>query len=361
MAAALLHDVGITPFGHLMEEGFRYASLSFDHEQRLGDIFRGEVEVGNVNYQLFRGRPLGTRSVLARREWLDLRFNLTDIFRAIRGETVLGPLISGTVDLDNIDNVCRMAYHIGLRFRPDLPIGLIEAFYFERDRLCFDEDHLPCLIEWLDLRRRLYTVLMSNPTDFIAKAMLVEAIRRALIGHGNHGPTLEVGDWRMTDAELLQRLAGFKPSASLVDRLERGDLHRLVGPYWVGADASVGNPFTPERSYEHRRALASRLGTTVDETLVYLIKDKRVRLIDNLYVGRRHRGSAAQVRTFGEASRLVLFGVAVGQDIPRAFDADAVVASYLREASGSEVRLYRVDTFAAEIGETPPDPQFQLF
>src|SRR5689334_29998 len=46
IAAAMMHDVGITPFGHLMEEAIVLSGEQFDHERRIGQIFVGEAGTG---------------------------------------------------------------------------------------------------------------------------------------------------------------------------------------------------------------------------------------------------------------------------------------------------------------------------
>lgn len=359
--AALLHDVGITPFGHLMEEAFRYAGKPFDHERRLSEIFSGGEEVGGMHYQLFRGREIGTRSVLTRREWDGLRIGLQDVFRVIRGDTALGKLINGTVDLDNIDNVCRMAYHIGLRFEPDLPVSVAAGFFVEQGELCFDEDSVAALEEWFELRRRLYSVLMTNAGDFVAKAMMIEAIRRAIDGDGNNiPPVLHVDDWRLTDTELQHRLGTYEPSQDLTDRLARGDLYPLVGMFWVEAPEPPSDLFSPERSDEHRAAIADELGTSIRETLVYMIKDKRVRKVDNLCVGKRGAIENAEPRVFGSSSRLVLFGVAVERETSLTRGAENRLAAYLEAVSGASVRACRIESFREEISGRSNEPQLPL-
>ena len=55
LSAALLHDVTITPFGHLMEEALRYAGRAYDHERRLEEVFLGR-SVGH--------RQAGARAVV---------------------------------------------------------------------------------------------------------------------------------------------------------------------------------------------------------------------------------------------------------------------------------------------------------
>ena len=214
--AALLHDVAITPYGHLMEEGFAYAEMRYDHERHLLQILQGETEHGTHDYQIFRGLSVGFRKVLSRRPYDTLGILPADVMQIIQGKGWLGPLVNGSIDLDNIDNVCRMAYHIGIPHRRELPLALTQAFVVRNGSICLHGDHLDAINEWLRLRYRLYNVLMTNPTDFSAKAMLVEAIRLALIGTANAPPVLSTSTWSYTDSEFVQLLRAYKPTSELV-------------------------------------------------------------------------------------------------------------------------------------------------
>ena len=51
----------------------------------------------------------------------------------ITGKGTLGKLLSGTMDLDNIDNVCRLAYHMGIFNNKTLPIELAKSIWIEDD------------------------------------------------------------------------------------------------------------------------------------------------------------------------------------------------------------------------------------
>src|SRR4051812_16739817 len=155
--AALLHDVAITPFGHLMEEGFAYAEMQYDHEGRLLQILQGEAEHGTIDYQIFRGQSVGFRKVLAKRAYKAMRIDPAEVMRIIQGEGRLGPLINGTIDLDNIDNVCRMAYHIGIQYRRGLSEDLAKVFTVRNDAIFLRGERVNVINEWLYLRFRLYS------------------------------------------------------------------------------------------------------------------------------------------------------------------------------------------------------------
>ena len=152
VCAALLHDVTITPFGHLMEEAFHYAGLPFDHETRLQQIFGEGVELGNIDFQIFQGKTVGFRRVLDRRDNKKAGASTPSVLSIKNGEGCLGRLIQGSIDLDNVDNVCRMAYHIGLQFRRELPISLVKSFFIYKGEVSFEAKKSHFILEWLNLR-----------------------------------------------------------------------------------------------------------------------------------------------------------------------------------------------------------------
>lgn len=278
--AALLHDVAITPYGHLMEEGFAYAGIAYDHERRLLQILQGQAEHGTVDYQIFRGQSVGFRKVLARRPYSVLAIEPAEVMQIVRGEGRLGPLINGTIDLDNIDNVCRMAYHIGIPYRIGLPGDLTQAFALSDNTILLRGDKVDVINEWLHLRFRLYSALMTNPTDFSAKAMLIEAIRLGLCGADDEAPVISAINWSLTDSNFIQMLAASKLTAGLIRRFETGDLFAVVGLYWISADRFKAiYRDIPTACKRLRQAVAAKSLVGEKDILLYGIRDKRVRPI----------------------------------------------------------------------------------
>ena len=115
--AALLHDWAITAFGHLVEEALQYVGTNFDHESRLEVILsnRDGPEVGGVGMQILTGRETGltewAQKAVGRARADEL---VREVMNNIRGRGRWGRAISGDIDLDNVDNVFRMAFHLGL-------------------------------------------------------------------------------------------------------------------------------------------------------------------------------------------------------------------------------------------------------
>jgi hypothetical protein len=140
---------------------------------------------------------------------------------------------------------------------------------------------LEAIQEWLDLRFRLYNVFMTNPLDFSAKAMLIEAIRLGLKGTDTVAATLDESNWSFTDSALLAVLREYHPSASLVRRFETGDLFEMAGLFWVDGNQCT-HPLNdlPKVCLELRKQASEQMRCSFSDVLFYGIKDKRSRKIE---------------------------------------------------------------------------------
>lgn len=206
--AALLHDVANGPFGHSYE--YIMAKKGFVPEQGLGDVFTDVVSVGIGAHKnsspfetIFFGKLRALTSILnpAQKE---------EISKIIAGYHPLSKLISNSIDLDNIDNVFRMAYHMGLSFRKEAPRKLAESMFIENGCVVFLEEAKTYLEEWYSVRRKVYKFLLLNPQEFAGKYMLTEAmdILFECISQGKtEGQDIK---WNYTDYQLMEELDRLK-------------------------------------------------------------------------------------------------------------------------------------------------------
>ena len=206
--AALLHDVANGPFGHSYE--YIMEKKGFVPEQGLGDVFTDVVSVGKGAHKntspfetIFFGKLRALTSILntAQKE---------EVSRIIAGNHPLSKLISDSIDLDNIDNVFRMAYHMGLNFRKEAPLKLAESMFIENDRVIFLQAAKTYLEEWYSLREKVYKFLLLNPQEFAGKYMLTEAmdILFECISQGKaEGRDIK---WNYTDYQLMEELNELK-------------------------------------------------------------------------------------------------------------------------------------------------------
>jgi len=238
LLAALLHDIVSAPFGHSIE--YIESKEGFQHEADFEYVITGDNTEQQYSYQLASQSPIffGLQRKLLNKIRDDLKLKNDDIKKIgqlIRGQGAFGPLISGGIDLDNIDNVYRMAYHIGLVESGRTPIELAQSMYVQKNKLVIKKESLSLVQEWHEIRKKLYKFLLLNPEEFSAKCMLTEAIELNKI-YSNE-PIV----WSSTDYELLLELNKNKqkldierdnpdvlPVHDIISRLVTGNLYGCV-------------------------------------------------------------------------------------------------------------------------------------
>ncbi len=271
MAAAALHDAQTGPFGHslqyvLVDEKVPGSFLHDDLEHGLSAQHYQQIQ-SNVS---FAGRHFEAPT------FLGSAWPLTSAL--IKGKGAFGPIISGTMDLDNIDNVVRLAFHCGLVEECDRRLGieLARSMRICARRISFDASALSAVERWQLIRGRLYQVLLLDWAEFSAKAMLTLAIELA-VGFDLIG----TDSWIRTDDELLDFLSSAKGEsqavAEVAGRLRRGELYSPVVLLESDfpKDWSVSASAREKRLFE--RELASYLSDAYgvrSKILVHYIADK---------------------------------------------------------------------------------------
>lgn len=219
LLAALLHDVLSAAFGHSLE--YIESEYGFQHED-----FKYAVtgEKGNsYSYKSATLEPIffGMGREIPSKISAD---DLNEIDKIIKGEGRFGPLINSTMDLDNIDNVFRLAYHIGLVKSGEIPLKLARSLYIENNKLIVRKEAIPLVEEWYKVRKKLYLLLLLNPEEFSAKCMLTEAIEIA------KAKEKHPFSWYYVDYELFKKISGVSSESSIIiSRLLKGDLYGCIG------------------------------------------------------------------------------------------------------------------------------------
>lgn len=271
-AAALLHDTAITPFGHLVEEAFGYVGRSFDHEtkwQQLVDEQRS-AQPGGADAQVYLGRESGLRSwaekAFGRGRWSDM---LGIVVAAVRGQGEYGHIIAGQLDVDNMDNVTRAAFHMGVQCDRSLPWRLAKAIRgVENGLLVIDEADLGLIVDWLTLRRAVYGKLMLAEMDYSGKAMVLAAATAAC-----ERRLINENSWRMTDAEFTRVLLSSSYD-DVKDPLERW----LLGDLWTLTDVVWMAGMVPSLADMYR--FSQRMSAKYGRCVAYRIVDKRSRKVE---------------------------------------------------------------------------------
>jgi HD superfamily phosphohydrolase len=290
------------PYGHsiqyILEDN--EVGSSFDHEDLAGAGSRMYHQHLRANTS-YAGVPFKVQTLCGDR-W----DRVTSI---IAGGGRLGRLISGSIDLDNIDNVIRLAFHMGICDRNDGTMAIEIARNIEPSSagLITSVDILPLIVRWQEIRKHLYEFLLLDWAEFSAKAMLTrafeEAVRLEMVG---------VDSWRMTDDELIQYfLTRSVGEAQYVKELTRRlRVGELFFPVLMSRSPSVDlyrtlTRIDTKREIERGVRKAAFEDRSGPQLLVHFILDVR-KTQRSVQVKLRETGT---LETLGSDSRSLLIGV----------------------------------------------------
>jgi len=231
--AALLHDLKTGPFGH----SFQYVLEDNAFDEKFEHAKMDGLSPATFHQRTRRGVSFAGRQ-FETPEILGADAPLIDL--AIRGEGPIGGLISGTLDFDNLDNVVRLAFHMGLCDEADrsLPLSLICHLGLHDGKLLSDSHGHPLIERWFELRKSLYHYLLLDRGEFAAKAMLTLAVEKAADIH-IVWPDL----WVLTDDELFDYLEKMSIGegqiiGQIIKRLKIGDLFSEI-EVWTSRHANM--------------------------------------------------------------------------------------------------------------------------
>ena len=218
-ASVILHDIGTPPFGHLMEYHLKELT-GWSHEDAIHALLWGFHAPENRAHQIFAGRSLTVRTVLRR-----IGIELELVQAIITKQHPLSALLFGSIDFDNLDNVVRMAWALGIPCRRSLSLDLAKGLSVTRGGvLQFSHARQgESIQQWADLRRQVYEVLVFDPPTVAAQAVLSEAIGIAL-----RSDVISESDWPLYDELLIERLRSNTSTKRLISRDYLGQLPNLV-------------------------------------------------------------------------------------------------------------------------------------
>ncbi|MER8407569.1 HD domain-containing protein [Mesorhizobium sp. M1307] len=296
-AAAILHDVKTGPFGHSLEYILNDTPelADLDHQrmnQGLEEAFFQRTRA-NVSYM---GAQFAAPSIMGE-HW-------PQVTQTIAGGGRLGPLISGTMDLDNIDNVVRLAYHVGLAGHDDANVALALArdVRVKAGKLSISSNTIPLVERWQFLRHQLYRYLLHDWAEFSAKGMLTKAIELATAAQ-----IVGTDSWILTDDGLINRLISMSVGANqdigaIIKRIMLADLYHpisLLKSRNIEGYAELSKPIV-------KRSLEARMSKVLGSPCIFhviLDRSKTDRRVE-LYV----RDLAEDV-AIGEDSSEILMGL----------------------------------------------------
>ncbi|MHC2624995.1 HD superfamily phosphohydrolase [Bradyrhizobium huanghuaihaiense] len=170
-AAILIHDAATPPFAHLLEYYLKDRA-GWDHEAALPDLLTGHNLFGNIAHQILPGEELRFKRLCSASK---IDFEL--VLQIVRKEHPSSPLLFGALDFDNLDNVLRMAWALGLKVPAEPFLQIAREIGVSIDgKMLLSERHAPSVEAWAETRRRVYDILVFDSITVATQAVLTKAI-----------------------------------------------------------------------------------------------------------------------------------------------------------------------------------------
>ena len=187
--AGLLHDVATPPFAHTAE----YVLTGFSHEIETSKILsQFTSEITNPNIPIF-GSALPAFNAECRKlsSRIGVKISPEEISECILGAGPLGFLISGTIDLDNADNVVRGSYFMGINVSRSLPVEIAKWLARQSSApLCLNSIDVDIIKDWRSTREQYYSNFFSSSDQELGRQALLQHLMRRAISSGMSQSTL---------------------------------------------------------------------------------------------------------------------------------------------------------------------------
>ena len=286
IASALCHDIGSPPFSHISELFF-YDLCGRTHEQQTAKLLAKGTELEKI---------LSAYGVKAR-----------EVVDVVNGRhDPLGPLLAGSIDLDNIDNSLHLLVSLGYHdYLPYHPLQLLKAFRFRGGILSLDADYLSEILGWAEARRTLYGLLGAEP-NLSSAAMLYRALEYAYADDSIDEKFFKLGE---SDALHHLRYECGRETRGLITRLLRWQQYPQVYNHTpVEPDPCIVSLYSDWRlRREFAKNLADTLGLAAHELCIYAGRSRGEKNINLPFVGENAEAAASLFRDRVGTQRLCVF------------------------------------------------------
>jgi HD superfamily phosphohydrolase len=298
LAALALHDAGTPAFGHSLE----YVLTAQDgrsHVTKMLDAIAGSAPLDAMSWHSAPRRdPHGNLGAIL--TTLVGRGYEEDLASTLQGRGPLGGVVSSDDwDLDNVDNVFRMAHALGLDAVGGADaIRLAGAFGANSSGL-LGERGRHALRHWAIDRRNTYDILNGHPRNVAGLAMLREVFDRYVEVNGG----FREGAWWSVDGEVLDDL-DMAQTRTLISRIKTGRLYDtwllctidLTNEQLLPVERAIGDLAELSEEVSLRVGLRARLHVILDRGS----RERRVRLAAR---------PGPDVETMGMTSRRIMVSV----------------------------------------------------
>ena len=193
LAAVLVHDAGTPAFAHLFEYFLR-EQHDWSHESVTPNLLMGRLLPDEQATQIFYSQRPQFKSLC---EKAKVNFDL--VFSIISKTNRASPLLFGSLDYDNLDNVARMSAFLGRQVDVSRFLRIASEFGVSVDgKVLLPQTNKGDVRYWQKLRKEAYKILIFDPPTVSAQAVLSKAIELGL-----RSGALDLQDWTYTDSELI--------------------------------------------------------------------------------------------------------------------------------------------------------------
>ncbi|MEM3543362.1 MAG: HD domain-containing protein [archaeon] len=188
-AAGLLHDIGHTPFSHVLE-----TLLPKDHMELTEDLIVGK--------EVYPFPNAGKIPEILEKFGLNPKEVAALINRKYSKNEYLQQIIHSEIDADQLDYLCRDSHYTGARYGAVDVERIIKTSVIRDNVLCFLEKGIEAIEDVLVARHHMYKAVYIHKTVRIADMMLLKAAQSCMD---------EIPDfYYYTDYELLMKLKNSK-------------------------------------------------------------------------------------------------------------------------------------------------------
>lgn len=195
-ASALLHDIGTAPFAHIFEYHLKDLT-EWNHEDIVEGIILGQATPENKVHQIYGYGNINFKSTLQK-----ATISIEIVKSILSGDHPLSILLFGGLDLDNIDNVYRMSWALGLTNSSKNALELSKALGIDCERnVCLLHSKSSLIEDWATKRKYCYEKILFDGPNIAAQAVMFDTIGNAI-----DKKIISQSDWDLTDEQLLDIL-----------------------------------------------------------------------------------------------------------------------------------------------------------
>ncbi len=282
MIAGLYHDITTPPFAHLFESILE-KKWNFDHESYFYDLITASSkDLGKEFTQIYMGRALKlnyfVQSSTARKMGIDA-IRIAELVLG-KKEDYLSSLISGDIDLDNIDNVIRASSAMGIiGGSGKLAERLATAFVIDsKKQVNFSESSRESIEKWMELREKLYEMILCSVSDFSLQTMLKNCLDELFQSNDENYKLTEL-DWRLTEREVFEKIRKYEKTYPIYKRMALKDLYNCLNLVLLKGPKLIE---IIEKVQKDLEEICTEI-FHVDTIMNYYV-DKRIRTLKRLFV-----------------------------------------------------------------------------